>query len=272
MEGLLLVIVWSLVGSVFSLIGGVALIGMTKWRSSVIRIAMPFGAGALLSASFLGMLPEATHGSDIGTVMVFALVGFLVFFLLERLLGWFHHHEQHHHDEVHGKRDSVHRSLVVVGDTLHNAIDGVAIGTAFLISPLAGISTAIAVGAHEIPQEIGDFGILLGKGMKPKNVLLVNLLSALVAVVSAVGAFLLGSYLQFNPAPLLAITGGMFIYIASSDLIPDIHERPRREGSLQALMLLIGVAVIGLVITAGEGHSHGSLEGKSSDQVGISHK
>lgn len=271
MEDVFLVVIWSLISSVFSLIGGVLLIGMAKWRSLVIQIAMPFGAGALLSASFLGMLPEAIHGSDTGTVMMFALGGFLIFFLLERLLGWFHHHEQHHHDEIHGKRDSTHRSLVIVGDTLHNAIDGVAIGTAFLISPVAGVSTAIAVGAHEVPQEIGDFGILLGKGMKPRRVLLVNLLSALVAVVSAVGAFILGSHLQINPAPLLAIAGGMFIYIASSDLIPDIHERPRREGSLQALMLLIGVAVVGLVITLGE-HNHDHFVEDSSQQVDVIHR
>jgi zinc and cadmium transporter len=174
---LLTVLFWTLVGSVFSLVGGIALLGHKKLRDGAIRYGLPFGAGALLAAAFLSLLPEALEGSDIHTVMVYALGGFLVFFVLERCLGWFHHHESHHHDKVHGRRNKTHQALVIIGDTLHNAIDGVAIGAAFLVSPAAGIGTALAVAAHEIPQEIGDFSILLGKGMRPRNVILVNLFS-----------------------------------------------------------------------------------------------
>lgn len=255
MDGYLMVIGWSLIGSILSLIGGVLLLSFTKWRRPVIDVAMPFGAGAMLSAAFLGMIPEALHDSETVSIMLFVMGGFLVFFLLERLLGWFHHHEQHHHDGVHGKRDATHRSLVVIGDTLHNAIDGVAIGVSFLVSPTVGVGTALAVALHEVPQEIGDFGILLGKGMKPRKVLLVNVLSSLVAVLTAVGAYALGSRFQIDPAPLLAIAAGMFIYVAASDLIPDIHEQPRRKGSLQAVMLFVGVIVIGLVVLS-KPHDH----------------
>lgn len=251
----LIVIGWSLVGSVLSLIGGILLLKVVKVRRQVVRYALPFGAGALLAAAFLGIIPEAVEASDIHQAALFALAGFLAFFLLERLLGWFHHHEDHHHDEVHGERDATHRWLVVIGDTLHNAIDGVAIGAAFLVNPATGIGTALAVAAHEVPQEVGDFGILLGKGMRPRNVIIVNIFSALATVVMAVGTFALGVAMDINPAPFLAIAAGMFIYTAASDLIPDIHERPKREGNIQAVMLLVGVLVIGLV-TMARPHSH----------------
>lgn len=254
---LLTVFFWSLVGSVFSLVGGVALLGNKTLRAKAIRFGLPFGAGALLAAAFLGVLPEAVEGSDIHTATLYALVGFLLFFVLERLLGWFHHHEDHHHDDVHAAKNKTHVVLVVVGDTLHNAIDGVAIGAAFLISPAAGIGTALAVAAHEIPQEVGDFGILLGRGMKPRNVLLVNLLSAVVTVFTALATYIFAEMAGLNPAPLLALAAGFFIYVAASDIIPDIHEKPRREGNLQTVMLLVGVIVIGLVIAAA-GHSHDS--------------
>lgn len=256
----LTVLFWSVIGSVFSLIGGIVLLGNSRLRATAIRYGLPFGAGALLAAAFLGVLPEAIEGSGITTATTYALGGFLAFFLLERTLGWFHHHEHHHHDDAHGSKDTTHQWLVIIGDTLHNAIDGVAIGAAFLVNPAAGIGTAIAVAAHEIPQEIGDFGILLGKGMKPRSVLLVNLLSALATVVAAVAVFALGSAVDFNPAPLLAIAAGFFIYIAASDIIPDIHEKPRREGNVQALILLAGVAFVAIatsLIPHSELHNHG---------------
>lgn len=254
---ILQVIFWTLVGSVFSLVGGVALLGNKMLRDKAIRYGLPFGAGALLAAAFLSLLPEALEGSDAHSVALYALGGFLVFFVLERLLGWFHHHESHHHDKAHGQRDKTHQALVIIGDTLHNAIDGVAIGAAFLVNPAAGIGTALAVAAHEIPQEIGDFSILLGKGMRPRNVILVNVLSALATVVTALATYLLGGAADFNPALLLAVAAGFFIYIAASDIIPDIHEKPRGEGNAQAVMLLIGVVVIGAIISlAPHEHAH----------------
>ncbi len=251
----LVVLFWALVGSVFSLLGGIALLGNKKVRTLAIRYGLPFGAGALLAAAFLGVLPEAIEGSDVHEAVIYALGGFLAFFVLERTLGWFHHHEHHHHDEAHGRKNTTHQWLVVIGDTLHNAIDGVALGAAFLVSPAAGIGTALAVAAHEIPQEIGDFSILLGKGMKPLRVIWVNVISALATVIAALTTFALGDASGFNPAPLLAIAGGFFIYIAASDIIPDIHEKPRREGNVQAVMLLVGVAVIAWVISL-TAHAH----------------
>lgn len=243
---ILTVLFWSLVGSVFSLIGGIGLIGATKARRQIIKYALPFGAGALLGGAFLSVLPEALEHDEAHRVLLYALVGFLGFFVLERGLSWFHHH--HHHNNE-GAEDRRHVWLVVIGDTLHNAIDGVAIGAAFLVNPAAGIATALAVAAHEIPQEIGDFGIMLGKGVKPRRAILLNVVSALATVVTSLGVYLLGDASGIDPAPLLAIAAGFFIYIAASDIIPDIHERPKREGNLQAIMLIIGVIVIGTVTT-----------------------
>ncbi len=119
----------------------------------------------------------------------------------------------------------------------------------------------MAIAAHEIPQEIGDFGILLGKGVKPKRVVLINLISAAATIVMALLTYWLGGLTGLDPAPFMAIAAGMFIYIAASDLIPEIHERPRREGNLQALLLLLGVLVIGAVAMAmPHDHEHEQAE------------
>lgn len=249
---------WALVGSVFSLIGGLLLISNTQLREVAVRYGLPFGAGALLAAAFIGVLPEAIEGSDVHQVLLYGLGGFLVFFLLERFLGWFHRHEDHQHSGVRSSNGQAQQWLVVIGDTVHNAIDGVALGAAFLIDPAVGIGTALAVAAHEIPQEIGDFSILLGKGMKPRRVIIVSLVSALATVVAALATYALGDAIDINPAPLLAIAAGFFIYIAASDIIPDIHEKPRREGDIQAIMLLIGVALIGSIIMLTP-HSHAEV-------------
>ena len=197
---------------------------------------------------------EAGDGQQ---ALAYALGGFLGFFLLERLLGWFHSHSQHDHTHHRQTNNHTKQSLVIVGDTLHNAIDGIAIGAAFLVNPAAGIGTAIAVTAHELPQEIGDFGILLARGMKPRNVVLVNLLSALATVVAAAATYLLGTTYSLNPAPLLAIAAGFFVYIAASDIIPEIHERPRKQANQQAGILCAGVLVIAMV-TMLMPHSHQS--------------
>ena len=244
----IIVAFWALVGSIFSLVGGLALVSNRKLRDVAVHYGLPFGAGALLAAAFTGVLPEAIEGGDLHQALFYALGGFLIFFLLERFLGWFHRHEDHQHAEVRGSSQGAQQWLVIIGDTLHNTIDGIALGAAFLIDPAVGIGTALAVAAHEIPQEIGDFSILLGKGMKPRRVIIVNLVSALATVVAALTTYAIGDAVGINPAPLLAIAAGFFIYIAASDIVPDIHEKPRKEGDIQAVMLIIGVLLISFII------------------------
>lgn len=240
---LLWMILAIIIGSAISLLGGALIFTTRKRREQAILIALPFGAGALLAAAFFDLLPEAFELGDPRDLLFWTLGGFLAFFVLERTVTWFHHH--HEHDANHAGQ----RGLIVFGDLIHNAIDGMAIGAAFLVNPALGFITTIAVSAHEIPKELGTFALLLSRGWKDRTVLLANVATAVATIVAAVAVYVVGSDEHFPVAELLAITAGFFIYIAASDVIPDIHEQPRRIGMIQALTLLIGVALVGWFIT-----------------------
>lgn len=247
----LIVLFWSLVGSVFSLIAGLLLIAKKISLDVVQRIAVPFAAGSLLAASFLDLIPEAYVSGDARIVSVVMLAGFLLFFVLERFLGWFHHHS---YDE-----SSVHPTakLIVIGDTLHNFIDGLVIGAAFLIDVQTGIVVTIAIAAHEIPQEVGDFGLMLAYGMSRRSVVMVNILSALATVLAALSVVTIGSSIGYTEPYLLALAAGFFIYIAASDIIPTIHAESKFVlANLQTAILLLGVVMVGALI----GFAHGFTE------------
>src|SRR3989344_6674767 len=144
------IIFYSLVGGVFSLVGGLLMLSHKKTAENLAAYATPFAAGALLAAVFMDLLKDGLEEASADTVLLSAMIGLVAFFFAERFLHWFHHHHQHngHSDPAVG--------LIVVGDTVHNALDGVAIAAAFLISVPTGIVTTMAVAAHEIPQEVGD--------------------------------------------------------------------------------------------------------------------
>lgn len=233
------------IGSAISLIGGALLFLAKKQRARAINLALPFGAGALLAAAFFDLLPESFELKSPQELLVWTLGGFIVFFILERTAGWFHHHHDHE-DKIRSEQQN---QLLLVGDLLHNMIDGLAIGAAFLVNPVTGFVTTLAVGAHEIPKELGTFGILLSRGWRDKKVIAANVLTAIGTLVSASVVYTLGESVQLPEAELLALTAGMFIYIAASDIIPDIHEQPRRIGTIQALVLLLGVVFVGSFIT-----------------------
>lgn len=268
MENWLLLLTVVTIGSLISLIGGLYLIYGKKGVGKLQKAAVPFAAGALLAAAFLDLLPEAGELDEIQTVALWVLIGFVAFFILERSLSWFHHHhEEHHHNE---KRQTA--TLIVIGDTLHNFIDGLAIGAAFVVSPATGIITAVAIAAHEIPQEIGDFGLLLSKGMTKRKVLLVNIVSALATVVGAALVYWLGDALEINQAALLALTAGFFIYIAASDIIPTIHAEPRRKvANLQTLILLVGIIFVGVTSTIAHEFMHHEDETTSHESAEHEH-
>lgn len=243
---LLYVILFSILGGLISLVGGILLLKNEQNAHNLVRYATPFAAGALLAAAFLDLLPEAAKQGDVDRALLACLAGILIFFLLERFLRWFHHH----HDDAEAKHADANTSLVIIGDTIHNFIDGIAIAAGFLVSIPSGIIVAIAVAAHEIPQEVGDFALLLKKGVAPKTVLLVNIVSASVTVIASVGFFLIGEsglgYLDIA----LGLTAGFFLYIAVSDIIPEIHKHEsRRIAGPHTLLLLLGVIVVGLVTT-----------------------
>lgn len=255
----LILIAAVLTGGLLSLIGGIYLLYGKIGSRTLQRIAVPFAAGALLAAAFLDLLPEAIEQGEASQVLVLALAGLVVFFVLERSLAWFHHH----HDEPHGIRQRG-ASLIVIGDTLHNFIDGLAIGAAFLVDPAVGIVTTVAIAAHEIPQEIGDFGLLLAKGVAKRKVLLINVLSALATLIGAAAVYGFGGRIGIPESALLAVTAGFFIYIAASDIIPTIHAEPeRRWANIQTLVLILGIFVVGLAAHA----VHGLLPHEESESI-----
>lgn len=244
MANYLHVIFFSLIGGVFSLLGAVLFLRSKNAAEKLAKYATPFAAGALLAAVFLDLLKEGLEQTSVDTVMISALAGIVIFFFAERFLHWFHHHHQHENSDPS-------KALIITGDTLHNALDGVAIAAAFLISVPTGIVTTIAVAAHEIPQEIGDFGLLLSKGMSRKKVLWVNALSALATTVAAVVTFAAGSQDKLPVGVLFGLSAGFLLYIALSDVIPEIHENASHKRLLdwQPILFLLGIVVVAVSIS-----------------------
>ena len=255
----------SLAGGVFSLIGGILLLSRHNVADKLAKYATPFAAGALLAAVFLDLLKDGLEEASADTVLMATLIGMVLFFFAERFLHWFHHHHMHEHED----HDPATKSLIIVGDTIHNAMDGVAIAAAFLVSPATGVITAIAVAAHEIPQEIGDFGLLLSKGMRRRNVLLVNVLSAVATTVFALIVYSLGDADILPIGFLLGLSAGFLLYIAASDIIPDIHENAPRHKLFdwRALMLLAGVLTVGISVNLAHRYIHVEHEHTTQEQV-----
>ena len=238
------ILLFTFIGSLAALIGGVVLLSKEKFALNISHFLASFAAGILLGSAFFDLLPEAVHESqELGiNVHLWALIGIVLFFLIERFIHWFHHHEEYHEHEKESKSTI---PLVVIGDTVHNFIDGIVISATFLVSIPLGIATTMAVAAHEIPQEIGDFGLLLHKGLSKKKVLFVNIISASFAFLGAIMTYLLGNVLENYIPILLALTAGFFIYIAASDLIPEIHYEKRRGFAIiESVLLLLGIVVI----------------------------
>lgn len=238
----------SLAISAISLVGGVILISkklQSNWMSASL---VSFAAGVMLAAAFFDLLPEALEmGGDASQILAYALFGIVLFFFLERFVLWFHHH-----DDAHGTKPSV--WLILVGDGVHNFIDGIAIAATFISNPGLGVITTLAIAAHEVPQEIGDFSVLVRGGLSKKRALFYNFLSALAALLGAILGYFFLVKLQ-NILPIsLAFTGGMFIYIACSDLIPDLHQEFQREKRwIYSIPFVMGIAMLWFLITRLEG-------------------
>lgn len=238
----------ALAGGVLSLTGGFILLKNAKLAKILSQVSAPFAAGALLAAVFFDVLPEALEIGEMNNVFIWLLIGIVGFFILERRLNWFHHHHEHEADTNVKKRTP---AMLVVGDTLHNAIDGAAIGIAYLADPMLGVVTAIAVALHEIPQEIGDFGLLLKAGWNKNKVLKVNLLSALACVATALATYFIGTGVEQIIAPALGLVSGMLLYIALSDVLPSVHDSKNHKKWLDkaTLLFLSGIFIVWGAIT-----------------------
>lgn len=243
------ILIFTLIGSIGALIGGFILLSRQSFALKISHFLASFAAGVLLGTAFLDLLPEALHDAEGTNVNIFfwALFGIIVFFLIERAIHWFHHHQEYHQDAKESKSTV---PLIIISDTVHNFIDGVVIAATFMISIPLGIVTAFAVTAHEIPQEIGDFGLLLHKGLRRKKIILLNIASAIASLVGALLTYSLGDFLLPYIPIFLAITAGFFIYIATSDLIPEIHyERRKGFALIESILLILGIVVIYLSVS-----------------------
>lgn len=253
MSTLSYILLFTFLGSVGALVGGALLLAKAEFSRKLSHYLTAFAAGILLASAFGDLLPEAlaeeTWSQE--TVLLWALAGLLIFFLTEQTIHWFHRHEESYHETDKGTATV---PLIIVGDTIHNFIDGVVIAATFLVSAPLGIITTFAVAAHEIPQEIADFSILLHKGLSAKRVLVVNLVSSLAAFAGALGTYALGSSLERYVPVFLALTAGFFIYIATSDIIPEIHyEKRGKAAALKSSLLVLGVIVLSLLLLTIEG-------------------
>ena len=242
-----------------SLAGGVLSAGFASFslmlRAAWVPMLVSYAIGALLGAAFLGVIPEAFEVGPPHTAAASILGGIFGFFVLEKLLLWRHCHTEHcevhdpHQHAPSGAHDHGRSGLLImVGDTIHNFVDGVLIAAAFLQSVELGIVAAIAIIAHEIPQEMGDFVILLHSGYSRARAFAINMLSSFATLVGGVlGYYALQVFTGLQPV-LLGIVAASMIYVAVADLIPGLHRRPElRDTAFQALLIAAGIGSIALV-------------------------
>lgn len=248
-----------LIVSVLSLIGAVVLILNQKSIKKLLIFMVSFAAGAMLGDVFLHMVPELAEENSLTIISsIYILSGILLFFVLEKIIHWRHCHLAAAKDHTHTLA-----FMNLVGDAVHNFIDGVLIAGSFLLSVPVGIATTVAVILHEIPQEMGDFGILLHAGMKPKKALLFNFLSALTAVLGALIILFIGMSNENITHIIIPITIGGFIYIANADLIPELHKETKISISIfQLLSFVVGVSIMFLMLFLPfHGHTHAEDNG-----------
>lgn len=229
--------------SLISLIGIVSLGVRQERLERILFYLVSFSAGALLGDAFIHLLPEIMGGDAALRNGGYVLAGIVLFFALERIFLWHHSHGPHK-EEIHAVV-----YLTIVGDALHNFLDGVAIAASFLAGIPIGIATTIAVIFHEIPQEIGQFAILVHGGWSRKKALAYNFFSALAAIVGALSVLFFAKSFTEAPALLLGLGAAGFIYVAMSDLIPELQKESRlRQSVLQLVWMLAGIGVMALLL------------------------
>jgi zinc and cadmium transporter len=247
-SNLVQIVLYCLIGGAASLVGALLIIYFKKRAGILSDKLTSFAAGVLITVAVLDLLPEAFGAmTNLKMGAWSILIGILLVFLMEKSGLWFHHH-----DGTHGHRPPI--SGIFWGDALHNFIDGFAIGAAFLLSKEAGILTAVAVGLHELPKEMADFMIYLRSGYSNLKTLLLNLTSSLVAVLGGVTVYLSRGWVTSYEGYLLAMTAGMFLFIALADLIPEMHESmAEADGRNKIVWLLVFAAglSVGILSTVG---------------------
>lgn len=238
-----MVLIWILVSTfivaIISLVGIFTLAMKEKLLGKVLFCLIGFSAGSLIGTAFLHLLPEALEKTKSEFVFYYLILGIILFFFLERYFHWRHCHN--------GVCDiHVFSYLNLIGDGLHNFIDGIVIAVSFLVSLKLGIVTTLAVISHEIPQELGDFGVLVYGGFSKQKALFYNFISALTAVIGAIFGYFISDIITGFSNFILPLTAGGFIYIATSDLIPEIHKQSNLRRSTSAFIAFL----FGIIFTA----------------------
>jgi zinc and cadmium transporter len=242
--------------SLVSLVGVFTLSLNVERLQRIVFLLVSFAVGAMLGGALIHLIPHAFAELGDRTAGLLVLLGVIVFFMLEKFLHWRHDHgvavaaaevKVAAALDVEPEPIRPFATMNLVGDAAHNLLDGMVIAAAYLVSIPTGVVTTVAVMLHEIPQEIGDFGVLVYGGFEPKRALLYNFISGLAAVVGAVLSLVIGAQVEGYAAYLLPLTAGSFIYIAGSDLIPELHHHhsyPASKSVWQLVMILLGVGVM----------------------------
>lgn len=249
----------AILASTFSSLLGLSGGFLLLWKYGAVKkfssLFVSFAAGALLGAVFFDLLTDgvAEFPDQVSTLFTWVAGGFLLFFIIEKVLLW-HHHS--HSDEQGDDHRHVLGPMIIFGDAVHNFIDGMIIAAAFLVDPALGMTTAIAVFFHELPQEIGDFAVMISAGMACGRVVLWNVLGALVSPIATILTLFAAQRISGLEMPLLGIAAGSFLYIAAADLIPAINRQKDSRTTLTQLLLLI----VGMLVIVGAGaifpHQH----------------
>jgi len=227
--------------SLISFLGAITLFLKEKLLNEILLILVAFSAGSLLGGAFFHLIPEAIERvgiEEIFDVFLYLIFGFCTFFILENFLNWHHHHAMKH-PEI--KSFSY---LILISDTIHNFIDGLIIAGSFVVSFQIGVVTVLAVALHEIPHELGNFGVLVYGGFKKTKALFLNFISALAAIFGGLFGFLLSKKIGNSTIFLLPFAAGNFIYIAASDLIPEIKQK---VSWIYFFAFLLGIGIMLLV-------------------------
>lgn len=244
--------------SVFSILGSLGAVVLAggfilfpeRVRESILPALISYATGTLLGAAFLGLIPQAMESSNLAieTVLGTVLLGTIGFFILEKLVIWRHCHI--HECDVHETSGS----LIVVGDAFHNFVDGVVIAASFSVSIPLGLAASFSIISHEIPQEVGDFAILLKNKYSPQKAFGLNVISGLSALLGALLTYFFLNQMEAAVPYIMALAAASFIYIAISDLIPHLHTHTRlRDGLYQTSLILMGIATIYFI----GAHNHG---------------
>jgi zinc and cadmium transporter len=235
--------------SLVSLVGAAVLFWRTDRLRQILFLLVALAAGALFGDVLVHLLPEIFAELSPPAAALGILAGILIFFILEKFLNWTHQHQVDECPDPNHHAVTPLGHLSLISDGLHNFLDGLIIGVSFLVSPAIGLASTLAVILHEIPQEMGDFAILLHAGFSRRRALIFNLLSASLAIAGAVIALLLGQVVEPLTRFLLPPAAGGFLYLAGSDLVPELHKTTDLRRSLgQLAAMLLGIALMFLLL------------------------